>query len=195
MEDNFENDANIVDEPNEEFNEENEDFDEDHNVNDYEGQDGDVDTSRKVKEVKNDDDEVLFDLNFIGDFEKKFTTHHLHSKKKNSGYPIISSFEHAKLYGLLTEYIMLNKFSVPPGMETEEVVLSGDAFRIAMFWLRNRKTWPIPLELSKNLHGRFIEMVDPNKIETHEDLAFHDDDNDEYRFDFNFHDEPYDTAA
>lgn len=188
----YENDVNDpIDEPNEE----DQDFDADVDVDDYAGQDGDVDNSRKIKEVKDDDDEVLFDLNDAGEFERKFTSHHLQTRKKTSGYPIISSFEDAKLYGLLTEYIVTNKFSVPIGMEETEVVKSGDAFRIARFWITNRRTWAIPMELSKNLYGKTVEMVDPNKLESHDDLAFHDDNNDEYRFDYNFHDEPYDTAA
>jgi hypothetical protein len=190
-------DINNVNEPIDELNEEEHDFDEDFVVDDYEGQnDGVINKiNEEDKEKKEKEDDDLFELNNANDFERKFTSHHLQVLKKSSGYPIISSFEYTKLYGLITEYIVNNKFSVPKEMEELEVVKSGDAFRIAMFWLNNRKTWPIPMELMKNLHGRTVEMVDPNKLETHDDLAFHDDDNDEYRFDWNFHDEPYDTAA
>lgn len=190
----FDNDVNNIDEPNEEINEENEDFDIDNDIDDYEGQDEDINNSGKKEIIKDDDDDVLFDLNDIDEFEKKFTTTNNQIKKKSSGYPIISSNEYAKLYGLLTTYIVDNKISVPKDMEDLEIIKSSDAFRIAKYWLDNRKIWPIPMELEKHLYDKTIEMVNPNKLETHDDLSFHDDNNDEYRYDYNFHDEPYDTG-
>lgn len=196
MSDDFDNDINNIDEVNEETNEDNEDFDEDHDIDDYAGQDTDIDNSGKknLEKNKNDDNDDLFDLNDIDDFEKKYNTNGTIVKKKTSGYPVISQAEEAKLYGLLTTYIIENKLSVPEGMKDEEIMQSGDAYRIARFWLDNRDKYPIDMKLSKNLYGKVVEMVDPNKLKTHHECGFHDDNNDEYRFAWNFRNEPYDVS-
>jgi hypothetical protein len=199
MESEFEDAINDRDDT--EYNEENEDFDIDHIIDDYEGQNTEIDNSAKIAAKNNliveDDDEELMDLiqDDENDFEKKFTTNTSKNYKKQSGYNLISSFEYAKLYSLLTEYIVTSKISIPKEMENNDIVTSGDGFRIAKYWLDHRKEFPIPMDLVKKLHSNIIEYVNPNNLDTHDDLSFHDDFHDEHRFDFNFHDEPYDTAA
>lgn len=175
--------------------EEDEDYDEDIKINDYEGQDGDIDNSNK-KIVSGEEDEDLFELNQDEDFEKKYTNqYHQNPKKEKSGYPILSFFEYSKIFSELAKYIADNKISVPESMIDEEEVLSGDVIRISRFWIKNRKRWPLPITIPRHLYKKKFEIIDPNKLPTEDELSFRDENDDTFRFDYNFRDKPYENSA
>lgn len=166
--------------------------DEDENIDDHEHQDEDIDKSGKIQVKKDDEDnDQNSEINQFDDLIHTVTTKKNINRRKVSGYPIISFTEHTKLFSVLCDYLSKSKFDIHPGMEGEDEVLSGDIFRVARFWITNRHKWPLPLSISRHIVGNTFEKVDVNNMLFVEDLDFHDDNHDEYRFHYNFNAKPY----
>lgn len=178
------------------YDQDEDDFDDtDIQVDDHENQDEDFDKSGKTKEEKPLDEDLIDDIN---NFEELVTTTTLtkgKGRRKVSGYPIISFTEYVALYSNLCDYISKSKIEIPPEMADEEEVKSCDIYRTARFWIRNRSKYPIPLGISRHILGNTYENVDVNKSILFEELDFHDDNNDEYRFDFNFNKTNYNNSS
>lgn len=172
----------------------NDNYDEDYEINEYENQDQDIDESLK-KKVEKDDEDELFDIDQIQDFDTSMNIYNNPKRKKTSGIIKMSDYEFAKLYGTITDYIVTSRIEIPEEMEKEEEVKSGDAFRIARFWINNRKKYPLNAKIERQLYGNVKERVDPTKLLTNEDLEFNDDNTDSYKFVYNFRDKPYNNSA
>ena len=169
--------------------------DEDELIDDHANQDEDIDKSWKVSEKKEEDDDQFFELNYLEDTVQITSSKKSIPKRKTSGYPIISFTEHTKLYSILCDYLSKSKIDIPVEMENEEEVKSCDIYRIARFWIANRRKYNLPLTVERQITGNNIEKVDVNDAIFHDDLDFHDDNNDEYRFYYNFNSEPYNNAC
>ena len=169
------------------------DDDYDYDINEYENQDEDIDDSQKKKSDKNDDEN--FDLDQIQEFDNSMNIYNNPKRKKTTGIIKMTDYEFAKLYGTLADYIMTSRLEIPEEMENEEEVKSGDVFRIARFWINNRKKYPLNVKIERHLYGNIKEKVDPTKLLTNEDLEFNDDNTDSYKFVYNFRNKPYENSA
>lgn len=174
--------------------ENNDNYDDDYEINEYENQDEDIDESFKKKVDKEEEDE-LFEIDQIQDFDTSMNIYNNPKRKKTSGIIKMTDYEFAKLYGTFADYIMTSRLEIPPEMEDEEEVKSGDVYRIARFWINNRKKYPLNSKIERHLYGNVKERVDPTKLLTNEDLEFHDDNSDSYKFTYNFRDKPYENSA
>lgn len=196
MADEIEFDGGVFNDDGENIEEFEEYGDEDEKIDDHEGYDKDIEKSDRIVLNKENDDDPNHQIN---QFDDLITTTTIPKKninqRKISGYPIISFIEHTKLYSILCDYLSNSKLEIHPGMETEEEVLSGDIFRIARLWIANRDKWPLPLGIDRHILGNTFEKVDINTMLLVEDLDFHDDNNDEYRFHYNFNLTPYGNAC
>lgn len=183
------NDDGIIDGDEDEYGDEDEDID------DHANQDEDIDKSAKIKTDKTDDEDPSSEINQFDDFEQPVILKKNANRKKVSGYPIVSFIEHTRIYSVLCDYLSLSKFDIPSGMSNEEEVKSCDIFRVARFWIANRDKWPLPLGISRQVTVSTVENVNINNMMFMEDLDFHDDNNDEYRFHYNFNAQPYSNAC
>lgn len=165
--------------------------DEDEKYDDYANQDEDIDKTGKQKEEKTEIEDIPIDMDNFDDLTRPSTSSSVLSKRKTSGYPIVSFIEHTKLYAVLCEYLSQSKIDIPPEIMDSPEIMSGDIFRAARYWISVRDKFPIPLSIDRHIVGSTHEIVDINKSIFMEDLDFHDDNNDEYRFHYNFNSKPY----
>lgn len=187
--------SNVFDDNNIEEEEEEEEYgDEDFVTDEYANQNEDIDNLNKSNQKGDEEDDNIVDINQVEEIEtvviKKDT-----NKITTSGYPIISFIEHTKIYSTLCDYISKSQLEVPESMENEPEVLSGDTFRIARFWINNRRRWPIPLTIKRHIQGNIYEDVDPNNLMFMDEIGFKDDNDDTHLFYQNFHPEPYDNSC
>ena len=143
---------------------------------------------------EDEDNDLVEDIEQI-DFEKSLFSVINPKFKKTSRISRMSKYEYCVLYGKLAEYIQQSKLYVPEGLLNDPEVLSGDIFRISRCWIKNRKEFPIPLNLDRILFGHNVEKINPSELETDDYYAFLDDEDDTDRFYYNFRDEHYDTSA
>ncbi|MDR3597169.1 hypothetical protein [Clostridium sp.] len=169
-------------------------FDDDSDIDDHANQDADIDESSK-KQVQKEEEDNLMDTDQDINFGPQTTIYNNLKRKKTSGILKISLPEYSRTYGTLTKYIMEGKIDIPEEMKEEEEVKSGDAFRIARFWIFNRHKYPLPLTLGRELYQKVVEYVDINKLVLEDELEFNDDNSDSYKFFYNYRDKPYDNGA
>jgi len=177
------------DEDEENFDEQDYD-DEDVVIDDYEGQNRDInDFAKDDNDEDEDEDETLFDIN-----EEQHVDQIYSNVKRKSNIKKMSKYEHTHLIGTLATYISDSKISVPDEMKHESVVSTGSAVKIAFFWVENRKKYNIPIELKRQITNTIVEIIKPDLMIIDEDFDFKDDfDDTASRFHQNFRENPYDN--
>lgn len=172
--------------------------DEDYNSDDdYAHLDEGVDRDVKENDIEEDGYESLInDIGNENDGEGFLDTYRNVKRVKKSNIIKISKYEYSRLYGNLAQYLMESRFEVPPDLEREnpEIINSCDCFIISRFWIENRHKYPLPMALSRNLYLKTDEIVDVGKLKTEDELSFKDEEDDTYRFHYNFRDKPYETC-
>ena len=121
----------------------------------------------------------------------------LHYKKKTkSKIERITKYELAKIVGTLAMYITESKITVPPEMEELPVVQGGNALKIALFWVYNRKEYKLPITLKRQITTNIVEELDISKLKLDDDYYFTDDNDDTAaRFFQNFREKEYTNDA
>lgn len=196
MDDYFEHDENNGgDEGDEQVFDEYE-FDQDYYVDDYAGQDAEInDIEGKQGDKEEEDENDILEETPEIEFEQTMQSVFNPKIKRTSRIARMSKYEYSAIYGKLSEYISTSKLSIPDGLLEHPEVLSGDAFRIARCWIENRKQFPIPLEVDRKLFGNVNEKISINDLRTDEYYEFDDDNTDKHRFHYNFRAEPYNNCA
>lgn len=141
-----------------------------------------------------DDEDPLNDMSVDKESDNIADIYKNTKRKKKSGIIKMSKYEYAKLYGSLAYNLINSVIELPPEMEKEDIVETGDCFSISRFWIANRHKYPIPLSILRNLYLKTNEVVDPAKLLIDDDLSFKDDNDDTERFNYNFRDKPYETC-
>ena len=195
LEDHFDGDDSVVDEDEEqEIDLNDDDFDGD----DYDDQDRDLGENVKLKENVEvvDELETMFNLDDPVEFEQSLNYSSYHRKKTKSKIEKISKYEFAKLVGRLAQYITESKIDVLDEMVDLPVVKTGNAIKIALFWVENRKTYKLPLTLKRQLTNTVMEELDPTNLKIEDDYHFTDDNDDTAaRFYQNFREKEYNNNA
>lgn len=171
-------------------------IDEDVIINDYEGQDTELinDGDNEI-DNDNDEDEDILDGMIDVDFVSTFTTNFTPKYKRTSGISKLSKYEYSVLYGKLAQYIQQNKISIPNGLLEDNEIKSGDIFRISRRWIQRRNEFPIPISIQRMLFHGSMEKKNPADLKIDEDYDFKDENDDTYRFYYNFRKNPYDTSS
>lgn len=160
----------------------------------------DQDIERDIKEVAVEDDNYESLINDIGNDNEGENFLDIYKNKKRvkkSGIIKISKYEYSKLYGTLAISLMESKIDVPIELinENPHIIQTCDVFIISRFWINNRSRYALPMSLLRNLYHKTDETVDISKLKTDDDLSFKDEQDDTYRFDYNFREKPYDTCS
>uniref|UniRef100_A0A6C0BDG8 Uncharacterized protein n=1 Tax=viral metagenome TaxID=1070528 RepID=A0A6C0BDG8_9ZZZZ len=168
--------------------------DDDVSIDEYKGQDFDIQDLSKIKERTEDDgeDDLMFDLDETIDFETSLNYSIYSKKKTKSNISKITKYEFSKLVGNLSQYIADSKIDIPDDMTDEKIIETGDAIKIALFWVENRKKYKIPLSIKRTICNGVVEELDPSTLEIDDDYHFTDDnDVTSERFYQNFREKPY----
>lgn len=166
-------------------------------VNDYEGQDEDLNVNGDNgdnDEINEEDNDILDGIVEV-DFEQKFTTDLNPKYKRTSGIKKVSRYEYSVLNGKLAQYIQQSKITVSEGLLEDPEIKSGDVLRMSRRWIQRREEFPIPINFQRMLFPGNIEKQNPSNLKIDEDFDFNDDHHDTHRFYYNFRKEHYDTSS
>lgn len=143
--------------------------------------DGAIDTEYEQEDALNSDEvaPTLYegvDFDDIEDNEEVKTSSPEKGQRKDKSnkyrtFPILTDYELASIIGELST--LIEKGEVVP-QEVVSLTKGDTSDRLARSWFANRKKYPIPIKIEREV-GKSLQIIDPNKFMTTDEVCKYSD--------------------